>query len=531
MGFFTGDLNPHFFLYPSLYLYILYITYGLYYLLLKGLDFFSSLDDLFTLFVLNPAPLHFISRGITALLGTLTIYLLYLLSKKLYSREIALISSLILSLTYLHARDSHFGTTDVPLTFLILLAYIFISDIFLSGKNYILAGIISGFSVSMKYNGAILAVPILIAHLLSKETFEESFVKKFFNKKIIFSALAMISAFLLTSPYVLLDYKSFLASIKFLTKALRQGIGMELGIGWIFYLKFTLRYGIGAPLLLASLAGMAYLIYRHRKEDILLLSFPVIYYLIIGNSHGVFSRYMIPVLPFLSLFTAVVIYDFISSIKILKNYKLLASILVSILVLIPSIYSIISFNNTIFKKDTRNLAADWIKTNLPSGSRIYMHGHYEYELPLLPRDLENIEADIVDFKERGKTSPNFIIKLRALDLLLKKGTYPPNPNFHILRSESEYINDDLLTKMSPDYIVTTEYYLNYYSSDAGKLDNFIKRFCTPLVSFYPYNLTGEKPNPLFDPLDAFYVPFARPDGILRPGPVIHIYKVLKDRRI
>jgi len=337
----------------------------------------------------------------------------------------------------------------------------------------------------------------------------------------------MISAFFLTSPYVLLDYKSFLASLKFLTKAVGQGIGMDFGIGWIFYLKFTLRYGIGAPLLLTSLAGIAYLIYRHRKEDLLLLSFPVIYYGIIGDSHGVFSRYMIPVLPFLSLFAAVVIYDFISSTKKFQNYKLPVSFLISIIILSPSIYRIITFDKIIAREDTRNIAADWIKARITSGSRIYMHGHYEYELPFLPRDLENIEADIVDFKERGKTSPNFIIKLRALDLLLKKGNYPPVPNFHILRSESEYINDDLLTKMTPDYIVTTEYYLNYYSSDAGKLDNFIKKFCTHLVSFYPYNFSVKKPEPLFDPLDAFYVPFAGTDGILRPGPVIHIYKVLK----
>lgn len=525
MGFFTGDLNPHFFFYPTFYLYLTFVPYIFYYLLLKLSGAILSIDDFFALFILNLSPFHLISRSISAVSGIISIYLIYLLAKKIYSKEIGLLSGLFLSLAYLHARDSHFGTTDVPLTLMVILSYIFITDILLSGRRYLLAGIFGGLAASMKYNGAILAFPILVAHLLNKKNPEESFIKKIFDKKLFISAIVMILSFLFVSPYILLDYKPFLKGMKIITRAVNEGIEMKFDIGWIFYSKFTLRYGIGIPLLLVSLLGIAYLIYRHKKEDILLLSFPLLYYLLIGNSYGVFSRYMIPVIPFLCIFAAVAVYNFISSLSFLKKYSLIVSFVISIIILFPSIYSLMNFNKIISMEDTRNLALNWIDRNIPSGSRIYMHGHYEYELPLLQKDFENIKEDISFIKKDLKGNPNFI-KLIGLEYLLKKGNYPLKPNFHILRGESEYLDEKALINLSPDYIITTEYYLDYYSSDSGKLDNFLKKFCTHLKSFYPYDSSGEKPKPLFDPLDAFYVPYTRPDGITNPGPIIHIYRVL-----
>ena len=519
-------MNPHFFFYPTFYLYILFLVYGLYYLIFRITGFFSSINDFIALFILNPSPLHIISRSISAASGILSIYLLYLLSKKLYSKEAGLVSSLILSLTYLHAKDSHFGTTDVPLTFLILLSYLFISDILLSGKNYILAGLLSGLSASIKYNGSILAIAILTAHLLHKKDSEKNLRKKIFDKNIFLSAIAMILSFILTSPYVVLDNKAFLKSIKFITKAVGRGIGMNLDIGWLFYLKFTLRYGIGIPFLLISIIGIIYLIYSHRKEDILVLSFPLAYFIFIGNSYGVFSRYMIPLLPFLALFAGIVINKFISSLKFLRNYIPEVPILISLIILIPSIYNLINFSKILSMEDTRNLAANWVKKNIPSGSRIYIHGHEEYEIPPLPIDSENIKKELEFFNEFKWKDREMILRIQGINSLIKKKVLPLQPNFHIIRGESEYINDDILIKLSPDYIITTEYYLEYYSSDAKKLDNFLKNFCTPLKSFYPYNRAFKKPNPIFDPLDAFYVPYAKPDGIIRPGPVIHVYKVI-----
>ena len=176
-------------------------------------------------------------------------------------------------------------------------------------------------------------------------------------------------------------------------------------------------------------------------------------------------------------------------------------------------------------EDTRNLAVNWIDKNIPSGSRIYMHGHYEYEFPLLQKDFENIKEEISYIKKDWKGNSNSI-KAIGMEYLLKKGDYPAKPNFHILRGESEFFDEKTLINLSPDYIITTDYYLKYYTSDSEKLDDFLKNFCMHLKSFYPYDSSGKKPEPLFDPSDAFYVPYTKPDGITNPGPVIHIYRVL-----
>ena len=497
---------------------------------MRTIGIFSSFDEFLTSYFLNPAAFHIISRSISALCGILSIYFVYLLSKKIYSKNIALLSSLIFSLTYLHARDSHFGTTDVPLTFLIILSYLFITDILLSGKNYICAGILSGLSASIKYNGAILALPILIANLIYRKNSEGKITRKIFDRNIFFSAGSMALSFIITSPYIILDYKPFLKNLRFITKSVKQGIGMEFGIGWLFYLKLTLRYGIGLPLLLTSLIGILYLFYRHKKEDIFFLSFPLVYYLLIGNSYGVFSRYMIPIFPFLCIFSGIVIYKAISSIKVFKNYDLQVSLFVSILIMAPSIYNLVTFNRIIAMEDTRNIAVSWIKKNIATGSKIYIHGSQEYEVPPLPKSLESIKEEMEFLNKSKWNNSEMTLRLRTANSLLKNGVLPLNPNFYVLRGSNlyEYSLDKYLINLSPDYIITTEYYLDYYSSDASGLNIFLKRSCVHIKSFYPYDSVGEKPKPVFDPLDAFYVPYAKPDGIIRPGPVIHIYKVQKE---
>ena len=45
MAFGTGDLNPHYFIYPSLYMYVLFIVYGMTYIGGRLLGAFGSTDD------------------------------------------------------------------------------------------------------------------------------------------------------------------------------------------------------------------------------------------------------------------------------------------------------------------------------------------------------------------------------------------------------------------------------------------------------------------------------------------------------
>src|SRR5262245_65175306 len=107
--FHGGDLDPKFFNWPSLYMYLLSAVYGAIYGLSGVVKSFSQ----------DPIPFYLIGRTLTALMGTATIAVLYVLAAEFYGATVGLLASLFLTVNLLHIRDSHYITTDVPLTFLI----------------------------------------------------------------------------------------------------------------------------------------------------------------------------------------------------------------------------------------------------------------------------------------------------------------------------------------------------------------------------------------------------------------------------
>jgi hypothetical protein len=168
LQFFSGDFNPHFFTYPTLYMYLLFGVYLVYYLLGQRLGVYQSPDDLMREFVHDPSHLYLLDRLLSASFGVLTIAMVYWLVQRFYDRRAATIASLFLSVAPLHVRDSHFGVTDVSQTFLIVTAVFFILGFLEKDgvKNYLWAGVFSGLALSTKYTSLPLIGAFLLAHSL-----------------------------------------------------------------------------------------------------------------------------------------------------------------------------------------------------------------------------------------------------------------------------------------------------------------------------------------------------------------------------
>jgi len=156
--FHAGDLDPRFFNWPSLYMYFLSAVYGMIFGWRGVVNAFNQ----------DPTPFYLIGRTVTALMGTATIGLLYALAVRLYDVPVALLASLFLTVNLLHIRDSHYITTDVPLTFLITLALLFIFRYWRRGRavDAFAGGLFAGLATSMKYPGGLMLLPLALAHVL-----------------------------------------------------------------------------------------------------------------------------------------------------------------------------------------------------------------------------------------------------------------------------------------------------------------------------------------------------------------------------
>src|SRR5262245_16859784 len=115
--FHQGDLNPRFFNWPSLYMYVMAGVYGL--------VFGASSGGVAGAFARDPALFYLVGRLVTAGFGLVTSVVLYFTGRLAYGPVVGILAAALLAVDLLHVRDSHWVTTDVPLTFLVALATLY----------------------------------------------------------------------------------------------------------------------------------------------------------------------------------------------------------------------------------------------------------------------------------------------------------------------------------------------------------------------------------------------------------------------
>ncbi len=521
LSFGKGDFNPRWFMYPTLQMYLTFALYGTYFIILLILGLVRTAGDFANFYYLNPGSFYLIARLLSSFAGAATVISLYYLGKRAYSQRTGLLASLFLAFAFLHVRDSHFARLDTLMTFFLVLAFIYVLRLSISGeiKDYLLAGMFAGLSISTKYPAGVILVPTVIAHFFANS-------KKWRDPKLYLLLLSMVFFFSLGTPFAFLNFPIFVKNLLNQFAINKNGWGLNLGLGLWYNLVFSLRYGLGLPLLIASLSGVALAIWRHQKKELLFLSFILIYYLINGLGKSLFVRYMIPLVPFLCLMAAEAcnyFLNFLAPLKISKFLKQTVTLLLISIILSSSVHSLCWHNWLLSQKDTRILAKEWIEANIPSRTRIAMQGYQVYNFPPLWESKESISERL-----KGK------YKGGRFTFYLNSPFYSHLPQYYLFKIQEgrvEYIDEytrvpakaEMLRKERIEYIITFEHPLVLYSSDK-KVTEKICQQASLVKEFSPFK-TGIESVPLYDQLDAYYVPLARFKGIIRPGPVIRIYRL------
>jgi Dolichyl-phosphate-mannose-protein mannosyltransferase len=599
LGFFSGDLNPHSFSYGSFYKYILFILYIFYFLIGKGTGKYSEISDLLSEFARDPTGFYLIDRCASALLGTATCFVLYKLGERLFDRKTALVASLFLSLSYLHVRDSHFGTVDIPLTFFVMTALLFIVKSYedKTTKSYLISGILGGLATSIKYNGLIVIVPMLVVHFFNvlderteNNTSEEAQFKARRFAKILqylllaLAALLLLSGLLLTpeillkrfqfanptaavlliqqgrkalalggfglvtlalmmprvkflsdfldrrfasficlftfafvlgTPFGILDVKLFIQDFLYAARELQNGHGLILGIGWWYHLRYSLPLGLGVCLFCAALVGCLTMTKSSFRKAAILLSFPLVYYIAIGKGYNVFLRFIIPIIPFACLTAAVLLTQVIT---IINQYfksrfsERFATAFLAALIIFQSCYNIIIFDSILAKRDNRLIATDWVYSHAKENSTFYQTGYNPGQLEL-------------DKSPRTISEKVLLVGGARLSLAQSNSLSSKNVKTYQEWTYDEELNEFSYNKQNqselPDYIIKQEYPLPLNTGISDKIVELLGDFYSLETSFVAYNIRNSEN--WFDKLDAFYIPFAGFKEVQRPGPNIYIY--------
>ncbi|MEO7910612.1 MAG: glycosyltransferase family 39 protein [Roseiflexaceae bacterium] len=375
----TGDLNPHFFQKPTLYVYMLLGVLSLHYRLGLQSGLYGALDQMtVTTHIYTTIPGFFLwGRLLTVALGGLTVAGVYLLGRRVWGIGAGLIGALFLAVSQFHLQHSQYVTTDVASGLFVLLSFIFAVEIARRGgwRAYLLAGLLAGMAASTKYNAGLIVLPIAAAHGLCWGRRSLTY-----GGRLVGAAAASSLGFVLGTPYALLSWREFVKGLIGQVAAYNDGSQGDIRGAWNLrgYVHFFWDAGLLAPGCIAVLLGLGLLLWRSnqqkpgtRSAGLLWLSFVVPYLLLLLSQSTHFLRNFIPLFVLCMLPIGVAAAWLINWLgERARRWRPLALVAVLLLLLLPSAAQTLAYAQRLGQGDTRVQMLDWLGEHVPPGARI-----------------------------------------------------------------------------------------------------------------------------------------------------------------
>jgi 4-amino-4-deoxy-L-arabinose transferase-like glycosyltransferase len=375
--FATGDLHPHFFDYPSYIFYSNALAYTPLYVAGRLSGAFDGRADILPLesvamgTVRTPQPAAvLLNRGLSLLMGLGTVALLYFIGRVLFDRpDVGLLAALLLAVAPNHTYHSRIVTTDATVTFFIVLTMLMAALIFRQGRtrHYVLAGLAVGLAAGTKYNGAMIALVVPLAHFLRAGW------RGWRDGRLYAAGLVAVAVFLLTTPYAILDYPAFSTAVLWVMGHYYTGhAGMD-GNPLAWYAAFLWSTMTLIPLLAVVQIGRG--LWQRSRPTLLLAAYPVVYFLFISRFEVRNDRTILPIVPFLFLLAAVVLADLLALRARTAGRPArvgLTALLVALLaamILYPATLTLRE-NRVLAGELSLETAAAWLAANLEPGARV-----------------------------------------------------------------------------------------------------------------------------------------------------------------
>jgi 4-amino-4-deoxy-L-arabinose transferase-like glycosyltransferase len=372
----TGDFNPHFFDYPTLYMYVQTVVAVFRFMLGAMSGLWSGLAQAQT------ADFYVWGRAVTAILGTATVWIVYRSAMR-WGAPTALLAAVMIAVMPLHVRESHYVLTDVPATFFVMLTFLLSLRAHerSTAWSFALAGAAAGFAGATKYNGVLAVLLPILACMMTPAARPTRPVA------MLWIAAGLLGAFLLAAPYTLIDLPNFLTQFARLSSEYRAPSAAVEPV-WAIYLKH-LRNALLGPGSALVIAGVALGIWRiftgpERLKWLMATMFPLVYFRFISNQNIIYGRYLLPLLPFLSILAAAAVVwsvQWMRRANIRAPLRNAATIALTLASIAPPAYTSIRFDRNAAKEWTNEQAYVWIRRELPAGTSIRLEGSLAIKLP------------------------------------------------------------------------------------------------------------------------------------------------------
>jgi 4-amino-4-deoxy-L-arabinose transferase-like glycosyltransferase len=301
-------LDPHWFDYPSLLLYVLAP--------------FQAWQG---------GPSYLAARLVVAAFGVGTVAAAWWLGRVAYGRTAALVAAAVVAVETVGVAYGHMAVTDVPMTALVTVAL----ALAVSGRLE-WAGVAAGLAASAKYPAVFLVVPLVVAGWGR------------WRRTAVSIGLAIV-AFLATSPFVLVRPHQAWSDASRVQRLARDGwLGFEHDSWALFSFTARLWEGLG-PVLVIAVIGLVLALRRRSRTDLILAAFVLVYLADLLTIRAHFDRYVLPLVPPLAVLAG--------------RQRPLAPLALG-LAIVPLVWAI-GDDVRLTRTDTRVAAERWIVAHLP----------------------------------------------------------------------------------------------------------------------------------------------------------------------
>ena len=370
---FGHGLNPRYFVNPPALTYLLHVVFGVWFGVLRS----SSHASIAREFALHPDRFFLLARVVVALLGTASVWLLYLVGARLFNRATGLLASVVMAVAFLPVFYGHLALNDVPTLVGLTLSLLGTAGILRRGRmiDYLLAGVGLGLAAATKYTAGVMLLPLLGAAVAQyRDGAREHGRDVAIGTGL--ALLAALAAYLVANPYSLLDFHAFRAELELQSHYTEQSQSSWIGgprQGSFVYYLWSFTWGLGWIPALAALGGAVTIWRRDRRVGWVLVPVAVLYLLFLSLQGRYFGRWLLPIFPVACLLAASFALELVSwaTRRVPRLDTAFVVLAVIALVVQGAVYSIHS-GLVLSRPDTRNLTRTWAVEHIPAGAKIVL---------------------------------------------------------------------------------------------------------------------------------------------------------------
>ena len=446
-----------------------------------------------------------VGRALSGLFDLTTIFMLFLIARRLYGKGTAVLAAGLLALSVFNIQLSHFYAVDTYANLFIVATMYFLLVAIDTGRwtDYVLIGLMLGLGLASKVSALTLAAPILVGigmdyYRRSRQGDLQGALEQTVVRLLTVVVFAAVT-FRVAQPIAFggpsfWNWSFNQRWVRDMTEQQKTVSGLT-DQPWIqqwtdrsffFPLYNIVVWGLGLPLGLVGIGGYVFalieLLRRRRIQHLL----PLVYVTVTFTYHAAtfvkFMRYFLPIYPFLILFGAYLIVMLwqraFSGVKdagsmrtrategssLLRQIGRIAvnrpaAITVGLLVVGGTLLYAIGFSSIYSRTNTRVAASRWMYANIPPGMTL-ANEHWDDWLPIGGLDGKRSYGDNGQFKsvEMGNYEDDTPAKLDKMVENLTAADYV------ILSSNRLY---DSIPRLPIRYPMTTRYYQLLFAKQLG----------------------------------------------------------------